>query len=179
MIAHQAIETIEVLADVPSVRLRHKSASAGPNPNTVYALSNTVSRRSSVPLSNLNAPRSDVRRATQPPENLASRIPVWILPGGPNDFDRKHRPATRLLSLVRASTIFIQRSYCQAALLAKRLPASIHGLQIRQPAPRLRPDCAALRTTPASLIHQVPNEAVQQGALLSRILIMSMSARPM
>ena len=98
---------------------------------------------------------------------IAPRIPVRLLAGGPNDFERKHRPATRLFSLVHPPAIFIQSSNCQAALPTKCLPHQATrfklgnqrlGLGLTAPPPYH--SCFAHSSSPS------PYEALQQSGLV-------------
>jgi len=52
---------------------------------------------------------------------ILTRIAMRI-PPRPNYFDRNHRAATRCLTLVRSTTIFVQRSYSKITFLTERFP---------------------------------------------------------
>src|SRR3954451_22421818 len=131
MIAHQTVETIEVLAHVrragcniyprrrskPEHRLRPVQYGHQPLQRSCIKAATHFDPASAAQLNHQNT--------------IATRIPVWILPSGPKHFDRKNRSVTRWLSLVHPPTIFIQRSYCQAALPAKCFPQQSTGFKLR------------------------------------------------
>jgi hypothetical protein len=107
---------------------------------------------------------------------IAPGIAVRILRSGPNYFHWKHGPATGSPPRVRASAIFIQRSYGQASLLAKSLPLQPTRFKFRN-------QCLGIGTAAPPPHHShfahessAPlNAAVQQGALLRRIPLISKS----
>ncbi len=52
---------------------------------------------------------------------IPTRIAMRIAPR-PNYFDRNHRAATRCLTLVRSTTIFVQRSYSKITFPTESFP---------------------------------------------------------
>ena len=98
---------------------------------------------------------------------IAPSIAGWILCSGPNYFHWKHGPATRSPTRLRASTIFIQRSYGQASTLAKRIPLQSTRFKFRNQRLDLGP-----ATPPPHHSHfahessATLNSFVQQGAFL-------------
>src|SRR3954451_22421817 len=141
MIAHQTVETIEVLAHVRR---------AGCN---IYP------RRRSKPEHRLSCPirppaapaflhqsrdalRSGVRRATQPPEHYRDPHPCLDFAQWTKAL-RQEESIRYSMALPCAPADDIYPAFLLPGRVARKmLPAAIHWLQTPQPAPRPRPDCA-------------------------------------
>ena len=114
--------------------------------------------------------RSDARFATQRPEHHRVRRRCCIPRSGRNHFNRKQRSDSRLPPTLHASTIFIQRPYSQAPLLAKRRPQQSTRFKLRNqrldlgPAPPPPHHSRFAHSSSAPL-----NAATEQSALLRRI----------
>jgi len=167
MIAHQPVETIEILAHV-----RRAGCNIDPRRR-----SKPEHRLDPVQHGQQTFQRSRVESTTHFDPASASRlnyqntrapgIALCITPYRRNQFNRKQVPTTRTRLPKYASTIFIQRRHSQAAMPAKCLPLQSTRCKLRNKRLNLRP------TTPlpnySHFAHNSSatlNAAQQQSALL-------------
>ena len=107
---------------------------AASNPNTDYALSNTVNRRSNVPTSNPR--RTSIRRPLRDSTTKCAIAPSTSLlascAGVLNHFNRNHRPGDSIaVPPCTRLTIFIQRSNSQTSLPATHFPLQSTRFKLR------------------------------------------------
>jgi hypothetical protein len=131
MIAHQPVEAIEILPHVRragcNIDPRRRSKPEHRLHPVQYG-----QQRSSVPASNPRhtSIRRPLRNSTTEHHRAWRRLLTCPRSGG-NHFDRNKSPASRLPSTMHALTIFIQRPYRQATLLAKGRPHQSTRFKLR------------------------------------------------
>ena len=115
-------------------------------------------------------PASQLNHKCAMPIDIVARLPRWR----PNHFDSNHRPSGRSRPTMHALTIFIQRPDSQASLPAKRFPHQSTRFKLRNQSLGLGPATPPPHHSHFAHNSSAPlNTAVQQGALLRRIRLVS------